>query len=126
MVEEWKGEVGEITRTEYSKEYSFLYRRHLEMIQASGISPEVSRERGYRTETVKEVLGELGFSPLQRRTPGLFIPIWGVNGKCAGYQLRPDDPRERDGKSVKYETPAGMQMVIDVPPRCGRCWEIPR
>ena len=118
MVEEWKGEVGEITRTEYSKEYSFLYRRHLEMIQASGISPEVSRERGYRTETVKEVLGELGFSPLQRRTPGLLIPIWGVNGKCAGYQLRPDDPRERDGKSVKYETPAGMQMVIDVPPRC--------
>lgn len=118
MDEGWKGDVGEITRTEYSKEHSFLYRRHLEMIQASGISPEVSCERGYRTETVKEVLGELGFSPAQRRTPALVIPIWDVNGKCAGCQLRPDNPRERDGKALKYETPAGMRMVIDVPPRC--------
>ncbi len=118
MVEGWKGEVGEITRSGYSKENSFLYRRHLDLIRASGISEEVSRERGYRTETVKEVLGELGFSPAQRRTPALVIPIWDVNGKCAGYQLRPDDPRERDGKPLKYETPAGMRMVIDVPQRC--------
>ncbi len=50
------------------------------------------------------------------RVPTLLIPLWNVHGEIGLYQSRPDEPRIRDGKAVKYETPAGSNVVIDVPP----------
>ena len=82
----------------------------------SGISPDLITARGYRTVTVRAELRRLGFSDSQARVPALLIPIWGVNGEVANYQLRPDEPRVRDGKSVKYETPMGSAMAVDVHP----------
>src|SRR5208337_2715475 len=105
------------TRSEWSAPHSSLRPNHLELIMASAISPEVSRERGYRSETVKAHARKLGFSPLQCCTPCLIIPLYSVRGECAGYQLRPDLPRIKDGKSIKYETPRGMRMVLDCHPR---------
>jgi 3'-phosphoadenosine 5'-phosphosulfate sulfotransferase len=32
------------------------------------------------------------------------------------YQYRPDQPRIKDGKPVKYETPGGARMAFDVHP----------
>ena len=53
--------------------------------EGSGVSPEVIRERGYRSLLGTSELEKLGFSASQQRAPGLLIPLWGVDGKEAGY-----------------------------------------
>ncbi len=98
-----------------------LLPQHLELIQGSTISPDVARARGYRSITLKADLGRAGFAPSQRIVPTLLIPVWDVRGELALYQHRPDSPRIRDGKPLKYETPAGASMVLDVPP-ASRPW----
>jgi hypothetical protein len=90
------------------------------MLKSSVISPEVARARGYHSVTIRAELERLGFGATQRLVPALVIPIWGVAGEIATYQLRPDVPRIRDGKPVKYETLAGTRMVLDVPPLARR------
>jgi hypothetical protein len=87
------------------------------MLKDSAISPKVARQRGYRSVTKKSELKRLGFSEAQRLVPGLLIPIRSVDGKVVTYQLRPDKPRSRDGKAVKYETRSGTRMLLDVPRR---------
>src|SRR5262249_41574699 len=52
----------------------------------------------------------------QQNAPALTIPIWNVHGDRATYQARPDTPRVKDGKLLKYETPSGARMALDVPP----------
>ncbi|MDQ3259073.1 MAG: DUF3854 domain-containing protein, partial [Acidobacteriota bacterium] len=93
-----------------------LLSHHAELISASAISDEVVRARGYRTVTDKAELKALGFGEAQRRTPALLIPVRSVTGEIATYQIRPDEPRIKDGKPLKYETPAGTRMALDIPP----------
>ena len=98
-----------------------LQPQHQHLITASGISPDVAKARGYRTVTTKAELKRLGFGDAQRRVPALVIPIYNVHGKVATYQVRPDEPRTRDGKPIKYETKARSRMSLDVPPGA-RAW----
>ncbi|MGH9944459.1 MAG: DUF3854 domain-containing protein, partial [Pyrinomonadaceae bacterium] len=93
-----------------------LYSHHAALVAASAISEEVARARCYRTVSVKAELQALGFGEAQRRTPALLIPVWSVTGEIATHQIRPDEPRVKDGKPLKYETPAGARMALDVPP----------
>lgn len=93
-----------------------LLAHHAAMIAASGIAPEVAAARGYRSLTDPADAIALGFAEYQARVPALLVPVHGVGGGVALYQLRPDDPRKRRGKAIKYETIAGAGMVIDVPP----------
>ena len=93
---------------------SLEHRKMLE--EDSGISSEVISDRGYRTVTNMAELRRLGFSDAQTSVPALLFPIWGVSGEVALHQTRPDLPRTRDGKLVKYETLAGAQMALDVHP----------
>jgi hypothetical protein len=86
------------------------------LLRGSGICRGVIRARGYRTVTSKAELERLGFARAQRNTPGLLIPIHGPGGDIVLYQFRPDEPRIKEGKSVKYETPSGSRMVLDVHP----------
>jgi hypothetical protein len=92
--------------------------RHLN--EGSGISVDVIKGRGYRTLLGKSELQKLGFSPFQRHTPGILIPLWGVDGSgIISYQFRPDNPRVNNrGKPVKYENPHGVPVKLDVPPAC--------
>jgi hypothetical protein len=107
------------TRTEYSREYSFLHANHLGLIKDSAISPEVSRERGYRTVTTQSALKRYGFADLQCRVPALLIPVWNVRGQLVSYQVRPDEPRiDAITGPVEYERCAGQRLLIDVPPSC--------
>jgi hypothetical protein len=88
-------------------------------VVGSGIAEEVIAARGYRTVTVPAELHRLGLSHAQCRVPALLVPIWSPHGEIVLYQSRPDQPRIRDDKPVKYETPAGSRMAFDVPPtRC--------
>jgi hypothetical protein len=65
-------------------------------------------------------LSDLGFGRQRCQTPGLLIPLWGVDGGgIVGYQFRPDNPRlNNKGKPIKYETPRGATNRIDCPPAC--------
>jgi len=96
--------------------YGQLLPQHVELLEKSAITPKVAKARGYRSVNSKAELDRLGFSSAQQLVPGLLIPIHNVAGEIANYQLRPDEPRIRDGKPVKYETPAGSRMVLDIPP----------
>ncbi len=96
-----------------------LFEQHAELLRASAVPPDLARERGYVTVDVKARLTDLGFSPAQARVPGLLIPLHSSDGKCSGFQFRPDSPRERSGKPLKYETPPGQANRLDVPPGVG-------
>jgi hypothetical protein len=94
----------------------FLLPHHQQLIEASGVSAEFAHARGYRSATTKAELRRFGFSSAQCRVPALLVPVWSVHGEIATYQARPDEPRIVKGKPLKYETPKGSAMVIDVPP----------
>jgi hypothetical protein len=89
---------------------------HQAQLEASSISTEVIDARGYRTVDKMAELKRCGFSESQARAPALLVPIWGVNGQVALYQARPDIPRIINGKAIKYESPRGSRMVLDVHP----------
>jgi hypothetical protein len=110
-----RGSLAQITGAT-SDEGLQLLPQHAELITASGISPEVAKARGYRSVTVKAELRRLGFSEPQRLVPALLIPVYGVTGEIMTYQIRPDQPRVRNGRPVKYETPRSSRMVLDVHP----------
>ncbi len=94
----------------------FLLPHHQAMLDASAIRADVATARGYRTVTAKVDVARLGFGTAQRNVPALLVPIWNAAGDIATYQLRPDSPRVLNGKAIKYETPGGSRMVLDVPP----------
>ncbi len=107
-----------VKRTEPFGYVGYLLQQHLDLIIASAIAPAVSAERGYRTEETKSHIKALGFGGAQTNAPALLIPLYNVLGSAAGYQSRPDGPRQnKDGKPVKYETPRGLSMLIDAHPR---------
>jgi hypothetical protein len=99
---------------------------HREMLRASGISDAVIADRDAFTATKKVELAELGFAPSQQLVPSLVLPVRAPSGDVALYQARPDQPRMRDGKVVKYETPAGARMALDVPPSVRHLLRDPR
>src|SRR5687767_300439 len=100
---------------------SVLLPHHEALLRASGITADVAAARGYRTVDTAAALGRLGFSQSQRQPPALLIPVWGVTGEIATYQIRPDAPRVVDGRALKYETPARARLALDVPPGA-RAW----
>lgn len=108
-----------------------LSENHLKMlIKESGISNQMIQDRGYRTITNEGDLVQYGFSPAQRRVPGLLIPLHTTDGKIGLHVYRPDNPRtyedrskrEADGlrpvKVLKYEIPKGAGVRVDCPPAC--------
>ncbi|MFI5364361.1 MAG: DUF927 domain-containing protein [Candidatus Binatia bacterium] len=95
--------------------------QHAVLLRESAIRPEVAAARGYRSVTTRAELRRLGFSDAQARVPALLVPVWTVHGEIGLYQIRPDHPRiikSRSGKAkpLKYETPKGARMMLDVPP----------
>jgi hypothetical protein len=86
------------------------------LLEESGIAPEVAEARGYRTVEKKAELERLGFGRTQRSVPALLVPVHSPSGAVALHQSRPDEPRIKDGKQIKYETPSGSRMTIDVHP----------
>jgi hypothetical protein len=104
-------------KPEENKTSLILLPQDQQLIEASGITPQVAKVRGYYSATHKRQLARLGFADYQQLTPALVIPIYNANGKITTYQARPHQPRhDKNGKAIKYETPSGSSVVIDVPP----------
>ncbi len=104
----------------FSRDAPLLLENHLQHLrEESGIKLEVIVERGYRSILQKVDLEKLGYSTNQERVPGILVPLWGVEGKEAGCQYRPDNPRlDAKGRPVKYESLPGSANRLDCPPRC--------
>lgn len=96
-----------------------LHPHHAEALAASGVTPDHASKRGYVSVDTKVRLGQVGITPAGRRVPGLLVPQLRADGSTWGYQYRPDSPRDRGGKPVKYETPVNQRNGIDVPPGVG-------
>ncbi len=96
-------------------ELIMLLPHHQALIEESGISSDIARARGYRSISAKAELARLGFGRNQCQVPALLIPVFDVHGDLATYQARPDSPRVQNGRPLKYETPGGSRMVLDVP-----------
>ena len=93
-----------------------LVKAHVKVLRDRAIRPKAIRARGYRSARSASEARRAGFGPGQAR-PGLIVPIWTVNGETPYNVLRPDEPRvDSKGNPRKYETPAGRQLVVDVPP----------
>jgi hypothetical protein len=90
---------------------------HRALIEASSISSDVARLRGYWSATEHGQLLDLGYAPYQIRVPALVVPVYAPYGELVWHQIRPDHPRRNSaGKDLKYESPAGTALRIDVPP----------
>jgi hypothetical protein len=95
-----------------------MLEHHRDLLKSSAISPEIIADRGYESVETKARLKDAGFRGDALRVPSLLIPVYNELGEVALYQHRPDDPRRgRDGRPIKYETPSGAKMAVDVPPR---------
>lgn len=98
-----------------------LLPHHQKLLTASAISEETAQSRGYQSITTKSELKRFGFGSNQLAVPTLLLPIWNARGELVSYQSRPDSPRcDRQGKIVKYESPAGAKSHLDCNPRIPR------
>ena len=96
-----------------------LLPQHQALLDGSAVHLDVAIDRGYRSIEKKSDLQALGFSASQCSVPGLLAPITKFDGSLGSYQYRPDQPRiDERGRAVKYETPRGSRLVLDVPIRC--------
>lgn len=99
-----------------------------ELIIGSAIDPEAVTARGYRTLTGsgedRDLLESLGFKPYvwnrDDAYPGLLIPMHDATGEVRGHQFKPASPRMRPRQDkppapVKYESPKGAELMVDVP-----------
>jgi putative DNA primase/helicase len=107
----WQGSEGN-----YTLDLDERHRR--ELVEGSGIDPETVAGRGYFTIRKEDEAAVLGFSEYQRRlTPALVIPMYSPDGEQVACQMKPDAPRRgKKGKPVKYETPGGSEVRLDVHP----------
>lgn len=99
-----------------------------EIMISSAVAPEAAEARGYRTLTgtgaERDELAAIGYKPVvwdnDATYPALLIPMHGMDGTVRGHQIKPRVPRTRakaDGTRapIKYESPAGAPLVVDVP-----------
>jgi len=91
-----------------------LLPQHQAMLAASGIPPEHARARGYISidSGNRKRLKYIGIVKAVQKNDGLLIPLLRIDGE----KFRPDNPRVKDGKEIKYETPFRQSNMIDFPP----------
>lgn len=91
-----------------------------ELHDGSGISEANIAARGYVTATKSAEVLAAGFgTTVAKRVPGLLVPTISASGDVVAYQYKPDRPRKdkaSKGKFVKYETPKGSRVHLNVPP----------
>lgn len=91
--------------------------RHLAELRASGLSDETIAAARIYSATAGQVTELLGCRYRNYDLNGMAFPYPDVDGNLNGYaRVKPDRPRDRDGKSVKYESPLGRPSRAYFPP----------
>ena len=102
----------------YPPGVSALIDKHREHLRTSGLGDAIIAERGYlsaQPEGVRQL--EVRMTKAQRRS-GIIYPQFELGRPDPHHwELRPDQPRDRNGKPKKYERPRGVPQVPDVLPR---------
>jgi putative DNA primase/helicase len=95
-----------------------LLEEHRQEIEnGSGVSPEVRAGRGYYSVTSRAELEGTPLKDYQRRAPAWVAPMYSPDGKTMSLQIKPKNPRkDKKGKSIKYDSPAGAHPILDVHP----------
>ncbi len=109
----------ELYETRLVSSSSPLAAHHRQLLrEGSGISERIILGRDYRTGKEPKDLRDLGFEGFQCRTPALIIHMYGPDGMLKNSQIRPDDPRmdPKTGRPIRYESPAGSEVVLDCHP----------
>ncbi|HEV7627431.1 MAG TPA: DUF3854 domain-containing protein, partial [Streptomyces sp.] len=99
-----------------------------ELVERSGIAPEVITQRGYRTvawslndRSGHDLLAKLripSWARAEERASGLLLPMYRATGERISCQWRPEKQvRGRDGKYRKYASVQGQTNRCDVHPR---------
>jgi hypothetical protein len=107
----------ELTRTPRTSLASLSDEHQRMLLEESGICADVVAERGYTTIRSRAE-GSLQAFPKWQRRLGLLVPVYSPDGVTTTAQIRPDRPRrDKKGKPIKYDTPGGSRVILDVHPR---------
>jgi P4 family phage/plasmid primase-like protien len=97
-----------------------------ELLEGSGISPEVVNARGYQTlerQTASDSRTRLKALGIPKwawkedwNLPGLLIPIWGAKGERVSAQFKPWSPVNHQGSIRKYANCMGQTNRLDIHP----------
>jgi hypothetical protein len=93
---------------------------HQLILTARAIVQFVVKGRGNVSAVDPKISRKLGFTGEDENLTGLLMPIWSVNGKIEGYQLKPDKPAlDKKGKPKKYIFPSRRKQraMLDVHPQ---------
>jgi hypothetical protein len=96
-----------------------LLPQHLADLRASGLSDAQIAACGFYSEPDPAAVATLlGWTkPARALGPCLCLPFVGPDGKPTAYvRVKPDRPRDKDGKTVKYESPLRKPNRAYVPP----------
>jgi len=102
-----------------------LLPQHVLLLERSHISPEVAKARGYRSLKSRDDIRQIGFQPRQGNVPALAIPVHTVNRQVAFFLIRPDQPRSKGHRIIKYEQPKNTSLRLDVPPSAYAALSVP-
>jgi len=85
-----------------------LLDQHRDHLRTSGLTDETIAAAGIYSVTAGDEAGRLlGWSG-PAPAPAIVFPYFDEVGDTVMHILRPDTPRQKDGKSVKYESPIGI------------------
>ena len=88
-----------------------LLPHHVKHLAESGITTDVAIDNGIYSETnAVKIAVALGWKNASKLGPCLMFPVRRLDGSVAYTRLRPDRPRLRKDKPVKYESPKGVQQ----------------
>lgn len=95
-----------------------LLPHHLRELRASGLTDATITAAGIRSETSAGKLAiMLNWQKApQKMAPAIVYPFVKADGGNGFYRVKPDHPRKRNGKPIKYESPVGSINDIYLPP----------
>lgn len=90
-----------------------------ELVEGSGIAPEILDAAGVRTIPGREIHRAIGWAAKDWKfdSPGILFPFRDLTGTEVWCQVKPDFPRaNEEGKTIKYESPKGKTARVFFPP----------
>ena len=91
---------------------------HRRELHASGLTDKTIDKCGFYSEAGYAALATiLDWRKVPKKmAPALVIPFTGPDGRNGYCRIKPDTPRLRNGKPIKYESPQGQANQIYIPP----------